>query len=1372
MEVEALSFVKPVTTSMVFPRLVEREKCKREARDALVMRSTQQLAALAEDMEAAVLRACFELKQALEQIDEACVLDDKEDLRSAWDDLDVLLGRRSRAIDEFGRRLEQLEQDRATRASQELRCLVDDERLVERQAMELNAVVISNRRSHGELLALLRKRDVDQGEQAIQRWRDLQDKWRRRRHAKALAEFQCELESLGYKNPVERSEIFGMVKQHQDQTNLRRGQLVHGLCRDSTIVQRIKDEFKEVYDEEDRQITDCERKLTDLAERKRQQAIERRERLRFELHHYGALAPEPDLEDAASIIEQTLQENDAFFRAAGGLKPELKETVRELRDPLVYNVKVQNAKARLRVALCGVDIQVQLERQGKTQQLNAMRDTLERLRQASRQEVIPLLQPLQVQTNDLAKVANLDQVLVNQLDKCASDLHTLTKDLDMRFSSRASCRSSNSGRQSVRSSVRSTTSEGPEVNMLEVRTIQKRLAMLVRVCDLDGECVLAMRRALSGLDQKQVCNDLIDTAIEETCTPLVDTRLREYQDLRRHTLLYLEHHVAAAYDQACRVCDFFAAAALAVETKGRQDKDMDEKMLDDLFDVKETFVLENKDSEQQISNALFKLRHAAAGSELDEHFATVLELLEQVEAQYRKYHADATAKALEHPKLAAEAEEDFKACIDGLFFLDRTVDDVVDHDLLHPPPFEEAADLVLLAPEEEDDASEYELTAAEQVYWLPGFRPLSDDDVAALDDKTKYLDDRAAHFRRYDEPPDDEHARLESEIDAYLAQRDAQRAEAAVQKAMEAAETTTVPVDAVSEKCVREVVVDRTAVLDMVTKLKESTLEHVEKTGEKRRKRIDKLTTTRLQRLTEELEERLRTHWPRKGRSEVSFRQPREGELIMHRQRKQRHVRLVEERDRGHTMECRKRLVAGLKQLATFQSAVADLESQLPSQSSLAGLQGVESRYKKTVATFQSDAEQLLKDITDQYAAHEPQRLYALNDAMLKATRLFDGGGDYSKQEAQELRDRLDALKGAVQESVAERLAAVEGLRDKQTTALDEVATRFNEKRQDCQRDLALREGLGTTFGAPKRTVQERLRAEQSCDEERADDLDRLLSTLERQRDQGDEASNIVACLQNIQHSAVQRAAYLACFAEASPRITECETTTLADAVKDIEEKCRQETKDLYEQQGAAERLEDARDSLDKWLVEASRRVLGDTASYRDRAARRLRTQVQRLEGLIGGAAVAVAELGFAAEAALVASRAAGEESREGDFAKALHATSASLVRVLDGLLVPDDLAALPGDEFVVEKKRKSLKRLRKARRFAEANPDQGDHPRRDWPGLSDVSAFTEDPVELDALRAPHNGFVTPAHRALIKARDAALAHYLLLLRQQGASSS
>ncbi|CAN0359044.1 unnamed protein product [Ectocarpus sp. 12 AP-2014] len=40
--------------------------------------------------------------------------------------------------------------------------------------------------------------------------------------------------------------------------------------------------------------------------------------------------------------------------------------------------------------------------------------------------------------------------------------------------------------------------------------------------------------------------------------------------------------------------------------------------------------------------------------------------------------------------------------------------------------------------------------------------------------------------------------------------------------------------------------------------------------------------------LSEELEERLRKHWPRKGRTEVGSRQPREGELHAHRQKARR----------------------------------------------------------------------------------------------------------------------------------------------------------------------------------------------------------------------------------------------------------------------------------------------------------------------------------------------------------------------------------------------------------------------------------------------------------------------------------------------------
>ena len=45
------------------------------------------------------------------------------------------------------------------------------ERVVEGDAFELNAVIIANRKSHAELLALLEKKDVGVGLDAIEKWR-------------------------------------------------------------------------------------------------------------------------------------------------------------------------------------------------------------------------------------------------------------------------------------------------------------------------------------------------------------------------------------------------------------------------------------------------------------------------------------------------------------------------------------------------------------------------------------------------------------------------------------------------------------------------------------------------------------------------------------------------------------------------------------------------------------------------------------------------------------------------------------------------------------------------------------------------------------------------------------------------------------------------------------------------------------------------------------------------------------------------------------------------------------------------------------------------------------------------------------------------
>ena len=100
------------------------------------------------------------------------------------------------------------------------------------------------------------------------------------------------------------------------------------------------------------------------------------------------------------------------------------------------------------------------------------------------------------------------------------------------------------------------------------------------------------------------------------------------------------------------------------------------------------------------------------------------------------------------------------------------------------------------------------------------------------------------------------------------------------------------PSTAMTKSACGDVTLPESRLVELLDKLRASVVDDMETRAAARKVKIQTLTDERLTSYTEELEERLRTHWPRKGRSEVSFRQPREGELIAHRQRKERHLRL------------------------------------------------------------------------------------------------------------------------------------------------------------------------------------------------------------------------------------------------------------------------------------------------------------------------------------------------------------------------------------------------------------------------------------------------------------------------------------------------
>ncbi|KAJ1453398.1 hypothetical protein M885DRAFT_466301 [Pelagophyceae sp. CCMP2097] len=1404
-DVAALSFQQDpaVTMKTEFPKIAGRALVKRASHDAAVKHFTAQLNGISDDVEAQVLAASRTLQAGLEahdasiasifaelNKDDVLVRHEHGYVAESWERIEGLLEHRNDAVNAFGARLEALEQLRAHRGGGELRTLVDAllatahespgqiERLVEAEAYELNSVIISNRRAHAELLAMLEHKDVDAGLRAIDAWRARQEAWRQLRHARAIAEFVAELGSVAFTNPSDRLELFRGIAEEQRAVDSKRLLLLDAVraskCPrlDAAALAGYKQDFKDMYDGEDAAVSRNEAELQRLGQLRKGDAEMRREALRVELHTFSALEEEPDLFRHAAALEVAVADvdNEVLFRSSGGLKPELRELVGELRDPkLIYAHPLDYARQRLKVLLCGCSLRTILEKQGKANQQKAIHDTLERLRKAARHDVAPLLPLLQQQLAELADVAGLDDLFASEITDAVHDLRTITKDVDSRVAGRGSQASAKSGRsrQSARSKISKSqfggtmssagrtdaSGAGPEVNMMEVRAVQKRVAMHIHTCDLAPETVDELRRTVDSLDRQASCNGKIDEVVESECDGLLVSRADEGTELAMRVVAYLEKQASDMYDRASRVCDFYACVAKAIEMNVANEASADESMLDDLFDLKEKLREADEALEADVSASLHRLRHAAGVAELDESFDTVLDLLNSLEVKYREYHAGATAKALEHPDLDRAEALRFERAVCGMLGL-ATLDDAAPDAAPAPAPRSrgsrterqfcvpgssttysvetplEQLVFALLegsydplengAPDEltqslaetqskpaeasfdngdADDADDADEEPAAP-FWRVGFEPLAAEAEAALSgaELEDYTDRRSAAFVVLTE---DQIAELDEEsgtaYDAAVQAVEARRldVEAASKRAEKsAADVVAAPSDPEGGACVVALELGTAMVVDMVRELRESVIADTEKRSFKRQAHVAALTQERVKDQTEVLEERLRTHWPRKGRSEVKSRQPREGELISHRQRKERHMRLVMQRDSAQDGDFAKRLAECVSASDAFTKAVDKLKKSLGRATSLAGLQGAEAKLKKVVVAGDFLRHAGLAGL-EAFCKAEPQKLVQLNEMMIKATRLFAEGGDYSEPEAVELREKLDGCTSTVLASAARRTAAVGDLRNRHAAALEHVSA-FHATSEACLQELSLREGLGMKYGAPRRNAQEKLRTAQTRDEADATALDSLLGKLETDcsavkaivdraanadpakaaapaetkrrvhiagespRDDAGQTFHILETLEAIRQRVYDRAKYLnflpvpgalkrvlpldddadapqrdakAPDGKASPRTAAKDAVaapsapdddaaqTIAQVVAAVDAVCRQETRELYAREGKEERLGESGvpESLQTWLLESEKKVLGD-AGYRERAARRLRLQAQRLERLVAKA--------------------------------------------------------------------------------------------------------------------------------------------------------
>ena len=385
--------------------------------------------------------------------------------------------------------------------------------------------------------------------------------------------------------------------------------------------------------------------------------------------------------------------------------------------------------------------------------------------------------------------------------------------------------------------------------------------------------------------------------------------------------------------------------------------------------------------------------------------------------------------------------------------------------------------------------------------------------------------------------------------------------------------------------------------------------------------------------------------------------------------------------------------------------------------------QGIDVRARSTTQSFQALAVQRLKELTA-IARDETDAImfFARDFRKICPPQVAGQEGGYSPSEIAEIEQLVEGQCAEIQAVSEEWLSTIAQVEQQQINCFKKQEE-FTAKYKQCTQDVAMSEGLGQKYGAPRRRAQERLRTEVSRDEARAGKIDSMLANLEFVISEADlcagqaqaslESSSSVGMLRSgevalqqpevqeltpgqmagspaesgkrdlyhavmdwnllvqLRLSLQQRVGYLR-VAQADmsklpdlpwlsqDRVALCAELGadngaeelaaveaqrpglgLEELFEDVDKTCRAETRQLYESEGQAAALGEGGvpEALQHWLQENREKVLG-RHGYRERAWKRLWTQVQRSEDILARHLVPVS--GDAAQATVPVAAADG----------------------------------------------------------------------------------------------------------------------------------
>ncbi len=225
--------------------------------------------------------------------------------------------------------------------------------------------------------------------------------------------------------------------------------------------------------------------------------------------------------------------------------------------------------------------------------------------------------------------------------------------------------------------------------------------------------------------------------------------------------------------------------------------------------------------------------------------------------------------------------------------------------------------------------------------------------------------------------------------------------------------------------------------------------------------------------LLTELDIRLKSLAPRKGKIEVEEYDKRLNEIEKHKEKYSQHIKLINERNKKDNDDCNNLINEISKEFDDLNQLYEKLSKVMDDETNLKSLDDKFKKFKTSYYDLQTNLQESeIKMVT--YTKNNPEYLFTSNKNFLLSLQNYEKGGTYSEIEIVYYKEQIEAInEELIKKDMNERESLNQTKIMQIKTNLTAALEKMEKKYQSVNENIQAKESVGKKFGSPKRLAND-----------------------------------------------------------------------------------------------------------------------------------------------------------------------------------------------------------------------------------------------------------------------------------------------------------